>query len=110
MPAPRRSDGSSALDSTGNARPNMASIAFETIAATALGLFLSLRLDAPAVWLLIPIAVVAFRGKTPSDYGLDVRFRPPSWKVHLLLGANSAQRILVSGSSQRRHFCSRKGQ
>src|SRR5882724_9275150 len=69
-------------------RPSVAWLAFETIAATAFALYVSLRLGAPVVWLVLPLAFLATGRKSLSDYGLDLHFRPPSWTTHLLLGGS----------------------
>jgi membrane protease YdiL (CAAX protease family) len=65
---------------------SVTAVAVETLATTAVALVLSLRFDAPVVWLALPLAwVVAGRG-SPAEFGLDLRFRPPSWATHLALG------------------------
>jgi len=67
-------------------RPSMGRLAVETAGATLLALFVALRFGAPVVWLIVPLVLIAARRKSPSDYGLDLRFRPPSWTVHVLFG------------------------
>src|SRR5258706_15009357 len=92
---------------------SIAWIAFETIAATALALFVSLRFGAPVVWLILPLALIAVGRKSLSDFGFDLRWRPPSWTTHLLLGGSLlllyaalhawfAQTILGQGFAPRR--------
>ncbi len=66
----------------------MAGLALETIGATALALFVSLRFGAPVAWLIVPLGLIAARQRSLSEYGLDFRFRPPSWTTHLLLGGS----------------------
>lgn len=67
--------------------PTATAVGIETLAATAFALFVSLRFDLPVVWLLVPIGALVILGDSASDYGLDIRFRPPSWRTHLWLGA-----------------------
>ena len=61
-------------------------IAIETSLATALALYLSQRLDAPLVWLFLPLALLLLGRRPLSEYGLDLRFRPPSAVTHAILG------------------------
>jgi membrane protease YdiL (CAAX protease family) len=68
-------------------RPTATAVAIETLGATAFALSMALRFDAPVVWLLVPVAALVIRGESATDYGLTVRFRPPSWWTHLRLGA-----------------------
>jgi len=65
-----------------------AAIALETIGATALALLVSLRFGVPVVWLIVPLGLIAARRRSLSEYGLDLRFRPPSWTTHLVLGVS----------------------
>src|SRR5438046_9805989 len=69
-------------------RPSVAWLTFETTTATALALYVSLRLGAPVVWLVLPLAFIAAGRKSLSEYGLDLRFRPPSGPAHVLLGGS----------------------
>ena len=62
-------------------------IAIETLLATALALYLSLRLDTPLAWLFVPLALLFAGRHSLSEYGLDLRFTPPSLAVHAMLGA-----------------------
>jgi len=62
-------------------------VAVETSSATALALYLSLRLEAPLVWLFLPLALLLLWRRSLSEYGLDLRLRPPSMPVHVGLGA-----------------------
>jgi membrane protease YdiL (CAAX protease family) len=73
--------------STRRGRPTATAVAIETLGATAVALSVSLRFDAPIVWLLVPIVLLMVRRESATDYGLDVRFRPPSWWTHFRLGA-----------------------
>jgi membrane protease YdiL (CAAX protease family) len=68
-------------------RPTATAVAIETLGATAFALWVSLRFEAPVVWLLVPIAALVIRGESATEYGLDVRFRPPSAWAHFGLGA-----------------------
>jgi membrane protease YdiL (CAAX protease family) len=61
-------------------------VAIETVLATVLALYVSQRLDAPLVWLFFPLALLWLRRLPMSEYGLDLRFRPPSAATHALLG------------------------
>ena len=63
-------------------------VVVETIAATGLAVYLSLRFGAPLVWLILPLAIALLHGHSLSDYGLDFRLRPPSAATHLLLGGS----------------------
>ena len=61
-------------------------VALETLAATALALHLSLRFSSTLVWLALPIALALALRRPLSEYGLDLRFEPPSLGTHLTLG------------------------
>ena len=63
-------------------------VGIETLSATSLALFLSLRLGSPLVWVLLPIVLLLVSARSLSDYGLDLRLRPPSIVTHLALGAS----------------------
>jgi membrane protease YdiL (CAAX protease family) len=58
----------------------------ETVLATALALHLSLRLEAPLVWLVLPLGLILAGHRSLSAYGLDLRICPPSIRVHAILG------------------------
>jgi membrane protease YdiL (CAAX protease family) len=62
--------------------------AVETLAATAVALFLSVRLASSLVWLLLPLGLLIPFGRPLSEHGFDLRFRPPSLAVHVALGAS----------------------
>jgi len=72
-------------DGAPDARPAWAVV--ETIAATSLALFLSLRFGMPVVWLLLPLAILVLRGDSLSAYGFDLRLRPPSATAHVVMGS-----------------------
>jgi membrane protease YdiL (CAAX protease family) len=61
-------------------------VAVETLLATSLALYLSLRLEAPVVWLFLPLGLLVAGRQPLSAYGLDLRFRPPSLAVHAGIG------------------------
>src|SRR5262245_34037833 len=58
----------------------------ETLLAAALALHLSLRLETPLVWLLLPLGLIFAGRRSPSAYGLDLRFCPPALRIHATLG------------------------
>jgi membrane protease YdiL (CAAX protease family) len=58
----------------------------ETLLATALALYLSLRLETTLVWLLLPLGLIVTGRRSPSAYGLDLRIRPPALSIHATLG------------------------
>jgi len=68
-------------------RDGVGTVALETGVVTALALFLSLRFESPLVWLFLPLPLLLALRRSLSDYGLDLHFTPPSWSVHLVLGA-----------------------
>jgi CAAX protease family protein len=70
----------------GTERPSAGWVAVETLSATSLALYLSLRLDAPLVWLFLPLALLLLWRRPLSEYGLDLRLCPPSLAVHVGLG------------------------
>jgi membrane protease YdiL (CAAX protease family) len=70
-------------------RPDRASapwVLIETLLATALALYVSLRLGTPLVWLLLPLGLIFTGKRSPSAYGLDLRICPPPLRVHAVLG------------------------
>jgi membrane protease YdiL (CAAX protease family) len=68
--------------------PRFAATAVETMAATAVALFLSVRMGSSLVWLLLPLGLLIPFGRPLSEHGFDLRFRPPSIAVHAALGAS----------------------
>jgi membrane protease YdiL (CAAX protease family) len=62
--------------------------AVETLLATSMALLLSLHSASSLVWLLLPLGLLVPFGRPLSEHGLDLRFRPPSFAVHLALGAS----------------------
>jgi membrane protease YdiL (CAAX protease family) len=66
--------------------PSVAATAVETLVATALALYVSLRSGSTLVWLFLPLAILVARRRSLSDHGLDLRLRPPSFACHLLFG------------------------
>jgi len=70
------------------ARPSdgAASAALETLPITGLALLLSLRLESSLVWLFLPLGVLIALRRPLSEYGLDLRFSPPSFGTHVVLG------------------------
>jgi CAAX protease family protein len=61
-------------------------LAIESGLATALALFLAVRLHASVVWLALPLVLLTLLGRSYDDYGLEPRLRPPSFGAHVLLG------------------------
>ncbi len=61
-------------------------VLIETLLATALALYVSLRLGTQLIWLLLPLGLIFAGGRSPSAYGLDLRIRPPPLRVHAVLG------------------------
>jgi membrane protease YdiL (CAAX protease family) len=72
----------------GRPRASALTVGLETSAATAGALYLSLRLGSPLVWMLVPLGILLAGRMSFSDHGLDLRFRPPSWTTHAILGAS----------------------
>jgi uncharacterized protein len=68
-------------------RDGVGAVALETLAVTALALYLSLRLGSPLVWLFLPLGILLALRRSLSQYGFDLRFSPPSFATHLVLGA-----------------------
>ena len=70
------------------ARPSdgAASAALETLPITGLALLLSLYLDTSLVWLFLPLGILLALRRSLSEYGLDLRFSPPSFVTHVVLG------------------------
>jgi membrane protease YdiL (CAAX protease family) len=62
--------------------------AAETLAATVLALALSLRSGSSLVWLFLPLAILICFRRSLSEHALDLRLRPPSFAIHLLLGGS----------------------
>ena len=58
----------------------------ETAAATAVALYLALRLETSLVWLSLGLCLILARRGSLSLYGLDLRICPPSVRTHALLG------------------------
>ncbi|HSD11154.1 MAG TPA: CPBP family intramembrane glutamic endopeptidase [Candidatus Binatia bacterium] len=69
-------------------RPSVLGTTAETLLATAVALFLSLRLASPLVWLFLPLALLVPFGRSLSEHGFDLRVRPPSITVHATLGVS----------------------
>jgi uncharacterized protein len=69
------------------ARKARAWVLLECLLATALTLYLAVRFERPSVWLLVPIVLLVANRRRAEDYGLDLRFTPPPFRVHLALGA-----------------------
>jgi membrane protease YdiL (CAAX protease family) len=61
-------------------------VLIETLLATALALYVSVRLGSPLVWLLLPLGLIFAGRRSPSAYGLDLRLCPPPLRVHAVLG------------------------
>ena len=68
--------------------PGLRAAAVETLAATAVALFLSVRFTSPLVWLFLPLGLLVFLGRPLSEHGLDLRLRPPSIALRAALGAS----------------------
>lgn len=62
-------------------------IVAECLVATALALFLALRLQLGSVWLLVPLLLIVARREALDDYALELRLTPPSLGAHLAIGA-----------------------
>jgi membrane protease YdiL (CAAX protease family) len=62
-------------------------LATESILATALALYLSLRFERPSAWLLVAVGLLLATGRVPHQYGLSFRLCPPSARVHLAIVA-----------------------
>jgi membrane protease YdiL (CAAX protease family) len=58
----------------------------ETTVATAVALYLALRLATSLVWLVLGLCLILARRGSISPYGLDLRICPPSLRVHAILG------------------------
>jgi len=58
----------------------------ETTVATAVALHLALRLETSLVWLFLGLCLILATRASISLYGLDLRIRPPSLRVHAILG------------------------
>ncbi|MGH7819949.1 MAG: myxosortase family intramembrane protease [Candidatus Binatia bacterium] len=61
-------------------------IALESVLATALTLYLVVRLERPSAWVVVPLLLFLLPGRRPEDYGLEARLSPPSLRAHLRLG------------------------
>lgn len=61
-------------------------IAAESFLATAVTLYLAVRLDRPSVWIVVPVVLLALPGRRPEDYGLEARLTPPPLRFQLLFG------------------------
>jgi membrane protease YdiL (CAAX protease family) len=59
----------------------------EAVAATAVALALSLRLERSSVWVLVALGVVLARGRSFEDLAVEPRLTPPSFRTHLVVGA-----------------------
>jgi len=68
--------------------PRFGATAVETLTVTAVALLLSARLASSLVWLPLPLGLLAPFGRSLSEHGFDLRFRPPSIAVHAALGAS----------------------
>jgi len=60
-------------------------ILVETLLATALTLYLAVRLERLSVWLFLPLAFLLIGWRRPEELGLEPRFRPPGIVTHLLI-------------------------
>lgn len=64
----------------------VAAAAAETLAATGLALYVSLRSGSSLVWLFLPLAILLCLRRSLSEHALDLRLRPPSIGTHVRLG------------------------
>ena len=62
-------------------------ILVEASLATALALWLALRLERPSAWLAVPLLLLLLPGRRAEDYGLELRLRPPSYASHAAIAA-----------------------
>ena len=58
----------------------------ESLLATGLSLYLSLRLGISSVWGLLPLVLLLAEQRSLEDYGFEARITPPSPIVHLAVG------------------------
>lgn len=68
-------------------RASLIWVTVETLSATGVALYASLRWGTFLVWLLIPIGLLVVCRRPFFEYALDLRFEPPPLRTHLVLGA-----------------------
>lgn len=69
----------------------------EILLVTLLTWYLSLQLQRPVLWLVVPLSLLLLRREPLPHYGLVLRFHPPSLTGHLRLG--TAALVLYTAGS-----------